>query len=157
MKEHSAYQEWLHLQVSHWAALDILSSIKSPCNTTSNVAISLLAVPHPKITEEVLWKEMIQELFPQAIKVNESSTADAQSIIDLICEMVKECRTNGKQVDSILYAFKDESQTIQFNATSHCEALLVSLLACLSDHSVFPEEEGNSALKAFMQVRALLH
>jgi len=62
MKEHSAYQEWLHLQVSHWAALDILSSIKSPCNTTSNVAISLLAVPHPKITEEVLWKEMIQEL-----------------------------------------------------------------------------------------------
>jgi hypothetical protein len=51
--------KWLRLQVSHFAALDIISSMEGSFNTAPDVAVSLLTLPHPNITEDVPWKDMI--------------------------------------------------------------------------------------------------
>jgi hypothetical protein len=159
LREDNAYVQWLHLQVSHFAALDIMSSMKGPFNTAPapDVAVSLLTLPHPNITEDVPWKDMIRQLFPQPISVGEQSLSmDAQAIINLIATLAKDCCAQD-QVDSVLDGFKDDNETLEFKATHHCEAVVAVLCACVDDPSVFPDNEENRALKMLIQVWPLLH
>ena len=156
--EHKAYVEWLQLQVSHFAALDIISSMKGSSDTAPapDVAVSLLALPHPNITEVVPWKDMIQKLFPQPISVGEQSlSVDAQAIINLIATLAKDYCAQD-HADSVLHGFKDDNETLEFNATCHCEGVLTGLHACIDDPSLFPDIEENRALKMLIQVWPLL-
>lgn len=156
LKEDKAYVQWLHLQVSHFAALDIISSMKGTASAP-DVAVSLLALPHPNITEDVPWKDMIRQLFPQPISDGKQSLSmDAQAIINLIATLAKNYCAQD-QADSILYGFKNDNEILEFNATNHCEGVLAALCACVDDPSVFPDDEENRALKMLIQVWPLLH
>jgi hypothetical protein len=99
---------------------------------------------------------MIRQLVPQPISVGEQSLSmDAQAITNLITTLAKDCCTQD-QADSVLYGFKD-NDTLEFNATYHCEGVLTALCACVDDTSVFPDDEENRALKMLIQVWPVLH
>jgi len=75
---------------------------------------------------------------------------NAEAIINVIATLAKHCCAQ-RQVDSVLYGFKDGNETLEFKATHHCEAVVGALHICVDDPSVFPDNEENRALKMLIQ------
>jgi hypothetical protein len=142
-----AFLSWIRLQVSHWAALDILSSIRDAPDDTVGVEVSLPALPHPKIVKYVNWEEMVTALFPQPILDDDQDgqdnqhipVADARYIIELI-------KAEG---NTIFHAFDPEIGTLKFSGTYHCEAVLASLITLINSLSY---SMGNGELKKLIEV-----
>jgi hypothetical protein len=133
------YLRWMRLQVSHLAAINILSVFPRKAEVMQDIQISLIAVNYsrPDVTENEPWKDTIRNLAC-------TSTFDAQSAIDIIQKRID----GGDNHPSVLKSFRKEHA---LSGNMHCEAALASL-ATYPERAIDPNYPDKGILTRLINV-----
>ncbi|KIM84798.1 hypothetical protein PILCRDRAFT_369556 [Piloderma croceum F 1598] len=143
------YKRWIHLQVSHWMALDVLSSF-SHGTAAQSVKIHLLTMKHLKRTNDSYemesWETTIKKLAAQATQApglpqqswigdrsfyRSSIPFDAETTIIFLKKKIDHY-AKVEQSNAIFRAFKPKEDhpdlyAPEFYGGVHCEVALASL------------------------------
>ena len=126
---------WIQLQVTQWAALDVLSSYSRRVTRVlkdSQISISLLAMkrPHPGKMKD--WRAMIRELISQHPPETDflpgvpTHTVDAKKVIKIIEEKIKHHAGHGGH--NIFRKFNEDGP-MDLECHTHCDLAMACLLA----------------------------
>jgi hypothetical protein len=80
------FQNWIHLLVSHWGALDILSAFgKSQPGNLKNLDMALMSIKSPiSHGSSIDWKDTIQALASHAIDTPDTMSFNANAAIKML-------------------------------------------------------------------------
>jgi hypothetical protein len=140
------FKKWIRLQVTHWTALQILSTFVS--NTQAvirDVNIFLLVVQHPTASGNEMdgWHSTVKSL----------STTAFDTQVAIKCIRDKLDKTDRELLParsrSLFWAYQRPGDIIPFNGNLHCEAILMSLAECADKLQL------DDDLSAVLQVRSL--
>jgi hypothetical protein len=148
-----ACERWIHLQVSHWTALQTIS-LWSTSAALPSVKIHLLAVKTTHANDQMdPWENVIRKLAIAAAQPHLgpiSTSFDAQFTIDFLKQKINEYATGTGRDSLIFKAFAPKMETPdeynpEFYGDIHCETALASLMTCI-DHGTDPSTEANIRL-----------
>jgi hypothetical protein len=125
-----AFRRWMRLHVSHFTALNILStfSFGPGVQRIEDFKISLLSVKHPGPPIQILkeeWEDVIRNLVPPPAHAEALRPFDAQAVINMINNLIN-TPEDGKDLSTIMTTFRQKS--LISSGTVHCEAALASFV-----------------------------
>ena len=151
-----AFLGWICLQVSHFAALNILSSIPRQTELSQDIKISLIAVNHsrPYSSKPECWEDTVLNLASclssaETVQSATDNTHDAPAAIALLRKLIE-----VSEKPFIFTAFRDEDHP--FTGTLHSEAALASL-AAYPEHAIDPRCRNRAALTRLISVCSHFH
>jgi hypothetical protein len=142
-----AFIKWARLQVSHFSALDTLSSTFCSPSTLQPPTVVLLAVQCPHFGRELQvepWRNTVRDLLASG---SGAKPLDTDGIIKIISQHI-DVTKNMVNVNPIFKIFGTATNHITFKSSTHCEALLTSLIKYAKDAPV----ANDDSLRALLQV-----
>jgi hypothetical protein len=145
------YQRWIQLQVTQWAALDVLSSYSRRAAISlqgADISISLLFMNLRHSGKMKDWRAMIRQLVRQRITETSilhdtlTSALDAEKVIGVIEEKIKQHAAPGAH--TIFRKFEKDCPDLRCHI--HCEAVLAYLLK-YADSALIPKGPAYEAIK----------
>jgi hypothetical protein len=142
------FQKWISLNVTHWAALSILSSNAHFNLNSKSLKISLVAVKHPNPNNDLPiepWRVTLSSLLAD----EPHNSTQVISMITKYIDRARREKSNGKGThkwaNSIFYAFENGPNRVKSVSTTHCEAALVAIKKC-------PTEWHSADVKTLVKV-----
>ena len=140
------FKKWMRLQVTHWTALQILSTfVSNPQGMIRDINVFLLVLQHPSTSCDEIdgWHSTVNSLPTTAF--------EAQVAIKCIRETLD--KTDRQLLParsrSIFWAYQRLGDIIPFTGNSHCETILAWL-------AEYPDKlQLDDDLRAVLQVRSL--
>jgi len=124
---HGTYHKWIHWQVTHWAALEMISTEFS--TMAMPLRVSFIAVKHPSIQNTLQvkpWKDTMKELL--ALQPSTSAPAlKTEAVIATISRWIMQQKGTKKWHNSIFYAFNNYPEHATFKSTMHLGEWAIAL------------------------------
>ena len=147
----SVYQRWIQLQVTQWAAFDVLSSYSRRAAISlqgADISISLLSMNPRHRGKMKDWRVMIRQLVRQRLTQtsilhdNITSALDAEKVIGVIEEKIQQNAAPGAH--TIFRKFEKDCPDLYCHI--HCEAVLAYLLK-YADSALIPKSLAYEGIK----------
>lgn len=126
------YRKWLHLQVTHWTALDAVSVHANSAAAPRLLKISLIAAARHNANEDFQvepWKTTVGVVLAKG-SVNSSINTNipkANAVIDTIIKHTTMAKGMPRWPNTIFYAFQNNTERAKFRGNVHCEIALAAL------------------------------
>jgi hypothetical protein len=129
----TVYWRWLHVQVDRWEAISILSNHATIPKTSMDISLLAVRYPdqHPGRCKRTPWESTIKLLIKAKSPVlSNGSLIDPDDVIACLKRKIAPGRERVHgEMNSIVTDFqKLHAGAPRWQATNHCEAIMVSLL-----------------------------